>query len=225
MNSTFKRIAARLPDRWQQTLKRSYFARQICSDSFRTDESEYALLDRLVAAGDWAIDIGANVGHYTFRLSQLVGSTGRVIAFEPVPATFELLASNATNFPFQNVTLVNAAASDSTRVVGMSVPKLASGLRNFYMARLDDGDSDVTVLAFAVDNLQLSHKVSLVKIDAEGHELSVLRGIEDLLARDGPHLIVEDSSPEVWQFVRHFGYTQSKLSGSHNVVFSRNLVF
>lgn len=48
-----------------------------------------------MAPGDWALDIGANVGHYTKRMSDLAGPEGRVIAFEPVPDTFAVLCANA----------------------------------------------------------------------------------------------------------------------------------
>ena len=91
-------------------------------------------LARLVSSGDWVIDIGANVGAYAYRLSELVGSTGRVFAFEPVPETMSLLAANLLRSPHQNVTLLNMAASDSTAVVRMNMPEFSSGLSNFYRA-------------------------------------------------------------------------------------------
>src|SRR5438105_15643228 len=94
MTDLLKRIAATLPPAWQNELKRIYFRRQIQRDRFITSEPEYDLLSSLVADGDWVVDVGANVGHYAKRFSQLVGRTGRVIAFEPVPETFALLAGN-----------------------------------------------------------------------------------------------------------------------------------
>ena len=81
MNSTIKRIAAKLPIRWQQELKRKHFGRQIDKERFYTDEKEYVLLEHLVNVGDWVLDIGANVGHYTAKLSKITGNEGRVIAF------------------------------------------------------------------------------------------------------------------------------------------------
>jgi precorrin-6B methylase 2 len=119
-----KRTAARLPHTLQQALKRYYFRREIRRGTFQTDEPEWALSTRWLSPGDWAIDVGANIGHYTKRFSDLVGPAGRVIAFEPVPATFELLASNAAHFGMANVTLLNLAASDATSVIGMRVIKI-----------------------------------------------------------------------------------------------------
>jgi len=219
VKSLLKRIAATLPHAWQQQLKRWYFASQLRRNRFVTNEQEFALLDRLVVDGDWVLDVGANIGHYTARLSRLVGRTGRVIAFEPVPATFELLAANIARLPNGNVTLLNAAASDATRTAGISLPKFESGLTNFYMAKLGEGAGDVTVLTLPVDALAIPARVALVKIDAEGHEMSVLRGMTALLERDHPSLIVEDNSPDIGPFLRRFGYDVERLTGSSNATY------
>lgn len=88
-----KRVAAGLPPLWQQELKRIHFRREIRRHTFASTEPEFRLLDSMISAGDWVMDIGANVGHYTKRLSDLVGPRGRVIAVEPVPDTFALLAA------------------------------------------------------------------------------------------------------------------------------------
>ena len=182
MKRTLKRLAARLPRRWQQELKRRYFGRQIRNRTFRTDEAEFELLSTMVSTGDWALDIGANLGHYTVKLSELVGARGRVISFEPVPETFELLAANVALIPHRNVTLINAAASDSSGVCGMQIPKLAdSGLDNFYTAHLSAEPCSLNVLRIAVDSFTPPEPIRLVKIDAEGHELPALRGMKKLL--------------------------------------------
>jgi FkbM family methyltransferase len=215
-----KRIAATLPPVWQNELKRIYFRRQIRRDSFITPEPEYAILSTLITSGDWVIDVGANVGHYTKRFSELVGPTGRVIAFEPVPETFALLAANLQVLPKTNVTLINAAVSDKTNLVGMSVPAFDTGLRNFYQAHLSDAaDSDLQVLTLCLNSLDLAHRITLVKIDAEGHETGVLRGMHQILIRDKPTLIVETDSREVEDSLQRIGYTPERLDGSPNVLF------
>src|SRR5580698_10220999 len=99
-----KRVASRFPVGLQQELKRVKFRRDIRNGTFRTDEPEFNRLREWVRVGDWVVDIGANVGHYTLELSSLVGRTGRVFAFEPIPETFELLAAHAARCENQNVT-------------------------------------------------------------------------------------------------------------------------
>jgi FkbM family methyltransferase len=213
-----KRLAARLPRRWHFELKRLYFARQILKGCFETDEQEFKLLDSLVQPGDWVVDIGANVGHYTKRLSELVGPIGRVIAYEPVPATFALLAANAQLFAHQNVTLINAAASDHGGIAGIELPEFAAGLSNYYQAHLSATSSEFNVMTQPVDCLAIDHRVSLVKIDVEGHEAAVLSGMRGLIRAYRPILILETNSEQLIAELRSIGYVEERLSGSSNVL-------
>jgi FkbM family methyltransferase len=213
-----KRLAAHLSRRQQQLLKRIYFAWKIRSGRFRSEEPDYTLVRSLLAEGDWVLDIGANFGQYTLLFSSLVGARGRVFAFEPIPETFELLAANAQHFPFHNVTLLNVAASDDCGMRSMTVPASENG-PNYYTARITGADGERTVFSCPVDALPMTQRVRLVKIDVEGHELAVLAGMKELLARDRPHLIVEASSPRLVEFLARFGYTVRRLPGSPNYVF------
>lgn len=217
--STFKRIAARLPHRWQAELKRLHFGRQIAQDRFNTSEAEYGLLPQLLQPGDWAIDVGANVGQYTKRFSDLVGPRGRVLAFEPVPATFALLAANAERFAHGNVSLFNAAVSDQLQVLGMAIPRFPTGLQNYYEAHLiGSADAGVQVLTVSLDALSIAQKVALIKIDAEGHEAHVLAGMWQLIERSRPVLIIETGSEPLVDEVKRRGYAVVRSAGSSNVV-------
>ena len=181
------------------------------------------MLPRLVTYRDWVIDIGANVGFYTKRFAELVGNGGRVIAFEPVPATFALLASNLEGCRLSNVTLINAAVSESTDVVGMTIPTFSdTGQQNYYQAHVTSpADSELRVLTVSLDAIQIPMTVRLIKIDAEGHELSVLKGMRKTLLRDRPILIVETNLREVWELLASLEYVGTRLPSSPNVVFHR----
>jgi FkbM family methyltransferase len=212
-----KRLAALLPASWQHELRRVYFRRQIRHRRFMTDEKEFGFLDSFLQPGDWALDIGANVGHYTNRMSELVGPSGRVVALEPVPETFALLAGNARLFRHENVSLLNVAASDQVAAVGMQIPRFSDGLTNFYQARLASNGNGLAVLTLPVDALSLP-AIRLVKIDVEGHELPVLRGMRMLLDRDHPVMIVETGAQETLDLLNGLGYTIERLPGSSNVL-------
>jgi FkbM family methyltransferase len=183
-----------------------------------TEEKEYALLDSFLRPGDWALDIGANVGHYTMRMSQLVGAAGRVVALEPVPDTFALLAANARLFAHANVSLVNAAASDRIATVAFEIPRFSDGLPNYYQARFTGDRTGLVVLALPVDALALPVTVRLVKIDVEGHEMAVLRGMRRLLERDHPILIVETGTQDPVDLLTGLGYVTERLPGSSNLL-------
>ena len=221
--SLLRQLAARMPSSWQLELKRLYFRRQIGAGRFATAEPEFAILDQLLTAGDWVLDIGANVGHYTRRFSDLVGPQGRVIAFEPVPTTFSLLAANMQLLTRSNVTLINAAVSNSTRVVGMSIPRFDSGLTNYYEASINahaaETEHSVSVMTLSIDHLRLEHRIALIKIDAEDHEAAVLEGMRGLIVQWQPTLIVETQSDAVIAWVNALGYSGERLPNSPNMLF------
>ena len=219
VNRRLRKLAKRLPSRWQLELKRWFYRRQILRGRFQTTEKEFLALDKMVHRGEWVLDVGANVGHYTARLSALVGPEGRVIAFEPIPQTFALLASNMPYFPYPNVTLLNVALSAEPGNLRMEIPVESDGTANYYQASITD-DGTVGVLGITSDALELPRRIALVKIDAEGHELLVLRGMGRLLERDHPVLIVEDNDTSVREYLEKFGYTSERLPESHNLIFT-----
>jgi FkbM family methyltransferase len=219
MATWIKKMAAKLPEDWQTAIRRRMYAGQIRRGRFLTTEPEYGRLAEWVGEGDWALDIGANIGHYTKRLSELAGATGRVLAFEPVATTFDLLSSNARHFAYGNVTLIQAAVSDRTEVRGMTIPSFGTGLKNYYEAELTGGAGDVSVLTLAIDRLELPGRVRLVKIDAEGNERAVLAGMRGLLAAQHPVLIVETGDSEVAKSLAEMGYEGTRLEGSPNILF------
>jgi FkbM family methyltransferase len=185
---------------------------QIGSGQFRSPEPEWGRLDEWLTSGDVAIDVGANVGHYTSRMCRLVGTAGRVVAVEPVPGTFALLTANARHFACGNLTLLNLAASDKPGVVGLSVPD-AGG----YEAHLDAA-GPLRCLAAPLDALGIPGPVRLVKIDAEGHEAAVLRGMSSQIARDRP-IVIFEARREATGWLESLGYHIPPLTGrSPNLV-------
>lgn len=229
MTPWLKRLARRLDPSVQQAVKRYRFARAIRRGTIPVREPEYHRLPEFVAEGDWTIDVGANIGLYTLRLSEIVKAAGRVVALEPVPPTFDLLASNCALAPHRNITLLNAAASDFDGVAAIRVPEWEPGGNlNFYEAALEpnpdpepkseappDNANVWNVLALRLDSLPFPAPVRFVKIDAEGHELPVLRGMARLLDRDRPTLVVE-ANHEAAAFLQSLGYRAERLERSPN---------
>lgn len=216
--NALKRVAAMLPFSWQHGMRQVFFHRQIRQRRFFTDEKEFALLDTLLRPGDWVLDLGANVGHYTLRMSDLVGQAGRVIAVEPMPDTFALLASNTRLFDNANVSLLNVAVSDRVATVGIELPRFEQGLPNYYQARLTPAEARFSVLTLPIDALAIPKRVSLAKIDVEGHELPVLQGMRRLIERDHPVLIVETGDQATTDLLHSLGYVTERLAGSSNLL-------
>ncbi len=221
MLTKLKRIAALLPQPVQQNLKKMYFPLKIRLGRFRSEEIEYTKLGHWAKPGDWVVDIGANVGTYTLKLSSLVGPEGRVISFEPIPDTFELLATNSKYARYENITLIQAAASDRTGLAGMDAPVASdTGLTDYYRASIQPDTSSNRILTLKLDALGLPDKISLVKMDAEGHERSVLEGMTDLIRRNHPTFIVEADTPGVDDFFEEQGYRARRFKESWNVIYT-----
>jgi FkbM family methyltransferase len=141
------------------------------------------------------------------RFSKLARPDVRAIAFEPVPATFHLLASNSMCFPNKNVTLINAAVSNCSACHGIKIPKFQTGANNYYAAYLSNNNDNFRVFCITIDSLDIPHPISLIKVDVEGHEFEAIEGMENLLERDKPVLIIEGSCSEVDKLLKGLGYS------------------
>jgi hypothetical protein len=84
-------------------------------------------------------------------------------------------------------------------------------------------DSALSVLTLPFDSLCMNQHIALVKIDAEGHESFVLAGMQRLLGKYHPILIVETGSQEVIDNLSSLGYVPEKLKNSPNVLFKPNV--
>jgi FkbM family methyltransferase len=201
-----KNIAARLPPKTRHQLKLTGYGLKMASGSFVADDSEWRRLEEFAKPGDTAIDVGANVGHYTRKLSRLVGPTGRVIAFEPMAETFATLAGNMCDL--RNVTLLNMAASTSSGTCKMNLPA-----NNFYRASISD-EGEFAVLTIPLDAFAFE-RCNLLKIDAEGHDFEVLKGATDLISRCRPIIIIEtwEGTPAAeWLVAARYRLTKGKDS-------------
>ncbi|MDQ3242738.1 MAG: FkbM family methyltransferase [Gemmatimonadota bacterium] len=114
------------------------------------EPAETALVQQLVGPGSTVLDIGANIGYYTLQFAELVGASGRVIAFEPDPANFELLARNTQLNGYLNVTLVQRAASNTAGILN-----LHRSITNWGDSRIfdsHDGRSTVEIASLRLDD-------------------------------------------------------------------------
>ncbi len=222
MRMMLKRLAFnKLPPRYSQWLRRKYLAWQLKRGKFVIDPVEQHAINQLLAEGDWVLDIGANVGYYSRAFSAAVGEKGRVFAMEPIPENFELLAANSLRFPFQNVTLLNLAASDCWSLVNMVIPQWR-GMPDYWGGHITDSLQGKRVLCCRLDDLRFPQRINLIKIDVEGHERAALEGMQELLARDSPILIIETSLCCDWvSFLADLGYQCQALPGSPNSIFQK----
>lgn len=146
-----------------------------------------ALLDRLVADGDVFLDVGANWGWYSLLIASRPGFAGTVHAFEPFPSTFVDLAAVVDQAGLaRTIHCHEVALADKSGTLDMG---FSDGIQS-GLARLGE-KGGVTVRLARLDDLDLPAP-DVVKIDAEDHELEVLRGAERTIATARPVIVFEN---------------------------------
>lgn len=151
-------------------------------------------------AGDTFVDIGANIGFYSLFAAQRVGRTGRVIAFEPEPRTFESLERSIQENGFAWATPHNMALSDreGTLPFHFVTDGSAHSLVSETPERSKRYAGQVDVRVATLDGLALDlSRIDLVKIDVEGEEPRTVRGmLETLKKADFPLVWAEVRGPK-----------------------------
>jgi FkbM family methyltransferase len=135
-----------------------------------------------VRSGDHVWDVGANVGFYTRQFSKLVGDAGSVSAFEPVPASYA--AITGLNLP--NVHGFNLALGDSEGTLPMTISLDPQSTTHSLVNPCEDGVDHIEVRVTtgnAILSTGSSPAPNLVKVDVEGYEEEVLKGMTAVLAR------------------------------------------
>jgi FkbM family methyltransferase len=158
--------------------------------------------------------------------SKLVGSEGFVIALEPVPETYASLRENLRSNGVANVVALPLAAWSSNNVLEILVPPGRSGssaMVTRHFTGLGLRGRRISVKAVALDNLVKDLRISrvdLIKIDAEGAELEILRGSLDIIRKYRPAIVAEvlrENLAQVLSLLRGFGYRAVLLGGDPRV--------
>lgn len=152
---------------------------------------EAYLFHCLLRPGMTVVDAGANVGQYTLLASAGVGPSGRVHAFEPVPATMARLARHVADARATNVVLHRAALWREAGTLRFGLPDGMADNSGSFAVR---AEGEVSSAAVRFDDLVVKGAigpVGLVKMDIEGAEAAALAGMAAMLARDRPTLLIE----------------------------------
>lgn len=153
-------------------------------------ESDNILMRQHVNEGDVCFDIGSHIGLMALAMSEAVGKTGLVVAFEPQKPLFECLISNFSNNAKSPISLNNFAVGE--RCENLQFPDVNyEELANFGAFGLySDSKTSHDVRCINLDSL---HGLSpqYLKIDVEGHERNVLEGARKTILRSQPFILFE----------------------------------
>ena len=195
---------------------------------------EGMVLQSVLRPGGVFVDVGAHVGYMSMLASHLVGSEGRVVAFEPNPNTFPLLQANAARVCPSDVVCVQAAAWSYAGRAKMSLGVVDGGNTGDNRAYQHPDATDDTLVdiqrttldeALLADARTLQGRtVSLIKMDVQGTEAHAVRGASRLLGEHRPMIITEfwpqgtfeagEDPRHVLSMYRSFGY-EIRVLGAH----------
>lgn len=166
--------------------------------SYREKETAGTLYDVFVlrvyeryyrlSRNDTIVDIGAHVGSFTVRAAKKA-CKGLVVALEPHPENFQLLLRNVELNGLTNVIALQVACGSTSGKARLVIGAWSSAHRLADIESSKNVGVRVATLDDLLDEVRVSH-VSMIKIDAEGAELDILRGADSVLRRDRPKLSI-----------------------------------
>jgi FkbM family methyltransferase len=186
-------------------------------------EPEMKYLDEFIAGTRTAVDIGANVGTYTYRLSKRFQ---RVVAFE----INERITEAIRQYRPSNVELIHCGLSSHAGRAQFYVP-VSGGVELAGWASLsrENFPGAEQVVAYETELKPLDEfalaDVDFMKIDVEGHEVEVLKGAAETIARSRPMVLVElkkEHVQEVNEWFLNFDYKHCRLEDFIDVPGSRS---
>jgi FkbM family methyltransferase len=218
------------PGLWMQLNARDLIQQTILLDGV-WDPSLTSYIEKHLRPGDVFVDVGAHVGYFTLLASRRVGPTGAVLSIEPNPFALKQLAQNVERSQLQNVLVEHTACGETRNVVQLYLHTESNSSKASLYPGDVTGDVAVEVPCTTLDHLcqeRSLQRVKLVKIDVEGAELFVLRGMKRIMREMRPvivlelhpHLLEAVGTPlhGVLAFLREFDYVLEPLGGHSNYV-------
>ena len=162
---------------------------------------------KLVKTGMTVFDIGANVGCHTLPMAQLVGKTGRIVAFEPMEWPLKKLLRNINLNSFDNIRVEKTGLSDSSEIKTINF-KSSWTIDN---SKVVDADEPIAVNFTTLDEYIKNNSINTVdfiKIDVDGYEPKVLSGAIKCLTEYKPTLLMEffENKKNLILFLTSLGY-------------------
>jgi FkbM family methyltransferase len=159
--------------------------------------TDYLLRANVIKKGDVVLDIGANIGYYALAEARLVGEKGQVYAVEPVASNLELLNKNIQLNKLKNVPTFKYAFGDKNERAEIFV----SDKSNLCAVSKDAVGGNIVgvqpVTMMTIDEFVKDKKApKLIRMDVEGYEYEILKGMSSTLKGDIKILMELHPSPK-----------------------------
>lgn len=195
------------------------------------DPALTGFIETSLKPGDVFIDVGAHVGYFTLLAARRVTEAGTVLSIEPNPAALEQLHQNVDRSRLKNVLIAHTACGDSYESVRLYLHTESNSSMASLSAANATGGIEVDVACSTLDDLCAERGVTrahLIKIDVEGAELSVLRGMDRILREMRPIIVLElesrllsafgASTEVILALLAAYDYRVAPLGGHSNYV-------
>lgn len=163
-------------------------------------------LKRYIKEGDTVFDIGSNIGQYALVFSYLTGPRGRVIAFEPDSKNFSFLQFNVNINNCSNIIVNKKGVSSSSTIQTFFRDSTTGGRRGSFIKEYVDDTftgqvEEVQSVTYNEIVRDFGH-ADFVKIDVEGFESEVIKGINESYGTNTMFLIEvrKETGPDIFNF-------------------------
>jgi FkbM family methyltransferase len=168
-------------------------------------------IQKTVREDDVAYDVGAHVGYFSVLMGDIVGSGGKVVAFEPRGLNLGYLRQHVAVNHCNNIEIVSKAVGDHS---GHAKLETRTGSGTGYVSETGDEDVEITSIDELVETGALPAPTFL-KIDVEGGEMAVLRGARKIIASQRPRMILathgDDIDAECRALLREWNYDMQDI--------------
>lgn len=161
----------------------------IAAEGIWEPQETQLLLDTL-RPGDVFVDVGANIGYFSLLASRLVGPTGAVLAFEPEAANYALLEANILMNGCDNIRSFEAALGEENASGTIYLNELNRGDHSIYPTEPGRSGQDISIVNGSRLIAQTHPRVHCIKIDTQGAECDVVRGLRELIAASAADLLM-----------------------------------
>jgi FkbM family methyltransferase len=228
-NGLVERVTLRIPRRFQKKHSALTVTHKEAMKWFRRDRLAY---NRLITAvrpyvsNDAVIfDIGANIGYFTLLLTESLNFKGSAYLFEPVPHLAELCKKTFSDVPF-GVTVFDFGLSDKDTEEDIFIADTGNlGWNTIVSQRTTSNMTKIRIRLMSFDTCGIDATPSFIKIDVEGAEYQVLRGMLGSIRKWRPLPVVLcevgwgqshpawDEEMDIFSQIQLIGYTICDLDG------------
>jgi FkbM family methyltransferase len=184
----------------------------------RIENFDTKLLDKFITSNSSVVDVGANVGWFTVQIAENSKQKNiKIFSVEPGEQNLRRLKATISKFGLQDVVeVIPQALSDKSGSGVLNIdPKNPA---NHQVQNGESGFGEEIELIRLDDLKGINIPISLIKVDVQGHEFSVLKGAIKSIMRDRPALLIEidnQADPtrvlEIWNLLQNLGYSTNFL--------------